>query len=67
MDLCQVSGDAILATGRFFEDAATKLHQRHKLRLRDQAEIKGTKGVSASMQRVPERVFDRMMNGHSGI
>ncbi|WP_417463203.1 helix-turn-helix domain-containing protein [Kordiimonas sp.] len=64
-DLCRVPDNAALQTAEFFEDAARKLRERDALWKRQQAIERQTKNHHASITRLPGRVMDQMLNGHS--
>lgn len=64
-DLCSIPDEAALATAIFFEDTAKKLRERHEVWQREQALKRHTQSKLASTTRLPGRVMDRMLNGHS--
>lgn len=64
-DLCNVPDEAALEIAIFFEHSAKKLRERHDVWKREQALKRETRSKTASTTRLPGRVMDQMLNGHS--
>jgi len=64
-DLCKVPDEAALSVAIFFEDAALKMRERHQIWQREQEIRKKSISNRSSLTRLPGRMLDQMLNGHS--